>query len=253
MRASREAICGKRGAADPGSLHISGAEGIYEQSDISRICSELMTRALSHPRGRPDKVVITVEKINEKPMKASLLSIKTLQCASPEEAWKLISEYLMELGVSGKALKTAINVLTSENAMRGAAIVTVRTGKRMEPDRIRGVRVSRLGIDAKSGVKLSRRLSRMHINSPTVKEALVLASKVASCQDVIAEMCISDNPDYTTGYLASRTLGYLRISNIKNPGGMNGGRVFFVSDDADIDKVVAWLERKPVILEFGNE
>ena len=253
MRASREAICGKRGAADPGSLHISGAEGIYEQSDISRICSELMTRALSHPRGRPDKVVITVEKINEKPMKASLLSIKTLQCASPEEAWKLISEYLMELGVSGKALKTAINVLTSENTMRGAAIITVRSGKRIEPDRMRGVRVSRLGIDAKSWGRLSRRLSYLHLNNLTVKEALVLASKVAHCRDIVAEICVSDDPDYTTGYMASRSSGYLRIPNIKNPGGMNGGRVFFVRDTADIYKVITWLEKKPVIMEFGNE
>jgi 6-carboxyhexanoate--CoA ligase len=253
MRASMKAIGGNRGAASPVSIHISGAEGIYGEAEISNICSEFMTRAFSHPRGRPDKVVITIEEIIERPIKAPLLPIKALACASPEEAWELIRQYLMELGVSGKALKTAFKVVTSENAMRGAAIVTVRTGKRMEPDRIRGVRVSRLGIEAKSRVKLSRRLSRMHINSPTVKEALVLASKVASCQDVIAEMCISDNPDYTTGYLASRTLGYLRISNIKNPGGMNGGRVFFVSDDADIDKVVAWLERKPVILEFGND
>ena len=52
-----------------------------------------------------------------------------------------------------------------------------------------------------------------------VKEALMLASKAASWPDVIAEVCISDDPDYTTGYIASKELGYLRIPNIKRERG----------------------------------
>ena len=42
----------------------------------------------------------------------------------------------------------------------------------------------------------------MRINTTTVKEALILASKLHHAH-IIAEVCISDDPDYTTGYFAS--------------------------------------------------
>jgi 6-carboxyhexanoate--CoA ligase len=113
--------------------------------------------------------------------------------------------------------------------------------------------VSRLGIDKASEKRLTHKLSAMHINNHIVKEAVILASKVASCNDVVAEVCISDDPDYTNGYIASRTFGYLRIPNIKNPGELHGGRVFFLRENFGIEKVRDYLERKPVLLECADE
>ncbi len=248
MRSSRETEAGKHP-----DIHISGAEGIYNEPEISRICSEFVARALSHSRGTPDKIILTIEKIKERPVKTALLTVRTLDSASPDQAWHLISGYIRKLGISARALDKALNLLKSENTMRGAALIAAKSGRRLEPDSARGVRVSRLGIDKTSGSRLSRRLSAMQINTPTVREALILASKVASCKDILAEICMSDDPDYTTGYVASRSFGYLRLPNIKYQGGMNGGRVFFIRDDADIEKIKTWLERKPVIVELGHD
>jgi 6-carboxyhexanoate--CoA ligase len=80
----------------------------------------------------------------------------------------------------------------------------------------------------------------------------VLASKVASAGGVLAELCVSDDPDYTTGYLACRKLGYLRIPNIKRAGSRRGGRVFFIKGDADLNGVISYLEEKPVLVTAAS-
>jgi len=113
----------------------------------------------------------------------------------------------------------------------------------------RGVRASRFGIDRPAEKSLSRQLNTLGINTQTVREALVLASKVASCGDVVAEVCISDDPDYTTGYVASAHLGYVRIPHIKKKRDRRGGRIFFLKEDADIRRVIQYLEKAPAIIE----
>lgn len=232
------------------AIHISGAEGIYEEAEITGIVKKYTERALNHPRGKPDNIVITIEEIKHKPLKASLLPVATLQCDSQDEAKKIIRQILSDIGIAKKAVNIAFNILTSSKTMRGASLISMKSGKRMEPDKDRGVRVSRLGIEKSAKIILSRRLSRIGINTATVKEALILASKVASCKDVLAEVCVSDDPDYTTGYIASKQLGYLRIPNIKGYGQRHGGRVFFIKEDADIEKIINYLEKTPVILTY---
>jgi 6-carboxyhexanoate--CoA ligase len=155
---------------------------------------------------------------------------------------------MSDIGVSEDAMRGAFAVLRSPKVMRGASLILWRSGRRVEPDRQRGVRVSRLAIDSSSSRTLSRRLTKAGINTDTVREAITLASKVAGHRAVVAEICISDDPDYTTGYLASRRLGYLRIPNIKNQGELRGGRVFFVKEDADVSALIAYLEKTPVLL-----
>lgn len=255
MRASRSAqrrpsARSRNNTQSPGSagVHISGAEGIYDDTEITGIISAYARRALRHPRGRPDEIVITIEALHRKPGKIPLLPITTLECNAPDEAYVLIFKALSDLGISSKAISAALRVLTAETSMRGASLIRIRSGRRAEPDRIRGVRVSGLGIERVSGRRLSQKLSRLNLDTTTVGEALALASKVASCPGIAAEICISDDPDYTTGYIASRESGYLRIPNIKNHGEMYGGRVFFIREDAAIEKLMDYLEKTPVIL-----
>ena len=231
-----------------GDKHISGAEGIFEGSEISKISNSYIKRALNHSRGMPDKIVITIEKIKQKPEKISLLPVTTLKCSSPDEAKKITIRTLSGLGISKSVINNGLEILKSKKTMRGASLMLIESGRRAEPDTERGVRVSRLGIEKSAEKRLAQRLSRIGINTATVKEALILASKVASCPYVIAEVCISDDPDYTTGYIASKESGYLRIPNIKNYGEINGGRVFFIKEGADMSSLVDYLERKPVIL-----
>jgi 6-carboxyhexanoate--CoA ligase len=242
MRASKAAGSRKE-------LHVSGAEGIYDTSEINLVIKKYTDRALSHPRGNPDKIALTIEELKQKPTVISSLPVTTLKCSSYKEASSIAVEMLLSLAVSKKAITKAFKILTAKKTMRGASLITMQSGKRVEPDKERGVRVSRLGIQKTSRSILSRRLSKMDINNDTVKEALTLASKAALHPDIIAEVCISDDPDYTTGYIASKKLGYLRIPNIKNYGDMNGGRVFFIKETSDILGITDYLEKTPVIIK----
>jgi len=246
MRASRS--CGRRKDGRP-SLHISGAEGLYKAHELQKILTDYVLRAVSHPRGMPDTIVITVEKMRRKPLKISLLSFSTVPCKSPLEAREFLRTCLSGVGVSGKAIRSGIKIVTGSEAMRGASLMRSESGVRVEPDKARGVRVSRLGIEKMCEKGMSRRLARKGINSSTVKEAIILASKVASCEGVLAELCVSDDPHYTTGYVASRTFGYIRIPHIKRRGSMCGGRVFFIDEKADVKRITEYLEEMPTLAE----
>ncbi len=228
-------------------IHISGAEGLYERSDIQKVIKRYTLRALEHPKGKPDKIVITIEDIKQKPRVISTLPVSTVNSATPDEGKDIATKLLQSLGISKRAIDKASKLIKRDN-MRGAAVITAKTGERLEPDRERGVRVSRVGIEKSALKTLSSRLSRHKINTDTVKEALILASKVASCEDVIAELCASDDPYYTTGYVASKKFGYLRIPNIKYKGSKSGGRAFFVNKEIDIEGLIDYLEKTPVIV-----
>ena len=244
VRASRK--------TDGGSgLHISGAEGLYNNTELARTVTACIKRVLGHPRGTPDTIVLTIEAVPQKPADVPLLRINTLRCDSPDRAYDIIPEILESMGITRRAATAALKVLTSVRVMRGASLITAKTGRRIEPDKDRGIRVSRLGMKKAEREKLGLRLSRMRINTETVREALILASKTASCPDILAEVCISDDPDYTTGYVSGREVGYVRIPNIKNRGDMHGGRVFFIRENAEMEKVINYLEKEPVLVKAG--
>jgi 6-carboxyhexanoate--CoA ligase len=228
-------------------IHISGAEGLYEVSEIQGTVKRYIERALDHPKGKADKVIITIEDIKRRPKEISALPVATVICRTPVEGKRLAIALLQSLGISKKAIDRAF-ILIRKGSMRGAAIVTAEKGSRLEPDIERGVRASRLGI-SKSALKvLSLRLSRLGINADTVKEAIILASKVASFRHVVAELCISDDPYYTTGYIASKKYGYVRIPNIKHKRSRSGGRAFFVKDEINVKGMIYYLEKMPVII-----
>lgn len=251
MRASRRVGTGKSKvrSGKTTEMHVSGAEGLYGFQEVNRIAGEYLLRAMNHPRGRPDRVVITIEKTGRKPSSVPILSIATAKCDSSEEAKKIIYRMLSGAGVSRDAIGKGLKVATGRPVMHGAALISSGSAARCEPDRERGVRVSRLGIARDSEKRLRGRLAGKGIDTTTVREALVLASKVASCKGIVAELCISDDPDYTTGYVASRKSGYIRIPNIKKKGSIRGGRVFYVKEGADIGRIIEYLERRPVVVE----
>lgn len=233
--------------------HISGAEGIYEGSEISKIIREYAKRALNHPRGRPDEIVITIEQIKSKPMLIKSLPVITLQNNGTKQAKENIIRILLKAGIRKKAIDTAFRILDNKNPMRGAALVFSESGRGAEPDRERGVRASKIGITTNAEKKLAAELRKCGINTTTVKEAVILASKILSCPDVISELCVSDDPDYTTGYVSLRNSGYIRITNIKKKGNRIGGRIFFLKEKSDIGSVVDFLEKHPVLINTISE
>jgi 6-carboxyhexanoate--CoA ligase len=230
-------------------IHISGAEGIYTRKELQQVLQGYIDRAITHPRGKPDNIVLTIEELTKPPVSITALPVMTVKCASSSRAQTILGMLLRKSGVSEKAITSALSVLQNRETMRGASLVLASSGRRIEPDMQRGVRASRFGIARPAEKKLSAELNRLGINTQTVREALLLASKVASCRDIMAEVCISDDPDYTTGYVASECPGYVRIPHIKKKHDRRGGRIFFLREDADIRHVITYLEKTPVIIE----
>ncbi len=228
-------------------IHISGAEGLFRKSEIQEIVRQYIQRALNHPRGIADRIIITIEDIKQEPKTISALPVSTMKNTIPKQGKKLARQLLQSSGISKRAIDNAFGLI-KRDGMRGAAIITAEKGKRLEPNRKRGIRVSRLGITKSALKELSSELSKYGINSETVKEALILASKVSSCEQVIAELCVSDDPNYTTGYVASKEFGYVRIPHIKDKGSRSGGRAFFVKERKAVRDIIEYLERKPAIV-----
>jgi 6-carboxyhexanoate--CoA ligase len=252
MRASKEIKSGnlkhKTQNLKLTEIHVSGAEGLYHSSEIQRVVRKYIERAISHPKGRPDKIILSIEDIKEKLQEIESLLVRTVYSQTPSEAEDIAIKLLKASGVSEKAIHAALRLI-KKGGLRGASLISAEKAERLEHDKQRGVRASRLGIDASAFRLLSSKLSKHGINTDTVKEALILASKVISYKDIIAELCISDDPDYTTGYIASKEFGYIRIPKIKLKGSKPGGRVFFVKEGLDVSKCISYLERKPIMIK----
>ena len=80
------------------------------------------------------------------------------------------------------------------------------------------------------------------------REALAVATKTLWA-GVVAELCWSDEPDYTTGYVATPLAGYVRLPDFK-PDGAAGGRIFFLDTrNTDVEHCIGRLEREYVLLQ----
>jgi len=119
---------------------------------------------------------------------------------------------------------------------------------RLEPDLLRGVRVTRMGMTRNASADLVKKLGKLGLNNNTVKEALVLASKVHRSRMVLGELCISDDPNYTTGYIATRSHGYIRLPRIKKRGVSYGGRAFFITG-GEVKDLIRYFQRTPVLID----
>lgn len=228
--------------------HISGAESMCAWHQVRRVAEKYFERALSHPKGFPSEVNIKVNPVLREPVRVRALQVTTVNASSHRMARQFIREALIGLGISRLAVRKALGIAFSETVMRGAAVMTALSGRRLDPDRKRGIRATELGITGRALLTLTRRLESVHLNTDTVKEALMVATKIASFGDVVAELCVSDDPDYTTGYIASHRTGYVRVPHMKLKGQRCGGRVIFVREETDVAGMSDFLEKTPVLL-----
>jgi len=233
--------------AGQNGVHSSGAEGIYDKNDIVNIVKEYTERALTHEKGKADEIRLTIEELKEKPRKISSLPLCTLKSRNPEAVQKGVFKILSSIGITERAIDEAFKSLTIGITMRGAMLMDVE-GVRLEPDLLRGVRVTRMGITKKAESILSKQLNKLGINNDAVKEALILASKVHKYPMVLGELCISDDPNYTTGYIASRAFGYIRLPHIKKRGIPYGGRAFFITG-GEVKELIKYLQKTPVLID----
>ena len=160
---------------------------------------------------------------------------------------KAAVEELVKAGVSTEAAAAGISsIINLQDSMRGAMLLDADTGLRVDSLGERGVRVSKMDCD--NSERYEARLLEKGLLGDHVREALVLASKVASAVGVVAELCWSDDPEYVTGYVASAKYGYKRIPVMKEYGSPIGGRVFFVEQGTDVQKLITYLQDQVVLI-----
>jgi 6-carboxyhexanoate--CoA ligase len=239
-----------QGAAhEKGGYHISGAERLVKQAQVALLVQQMVERAFYHARGQADFINITIENIPfEEVQQVELLPISLIQAQDVTTGQEAARQALILAGVAAEAAQKGIEqLLALPDAMRGAMLVCAMTGERKDCTEMRGIRVSRM--DNSDEAIFVQWLNQQGMDNQHVREAMILAAKVAAAKGVVAELCWSDDPDYTTGYVASK-LGYTRITHMKKKGSLQGGRLFFIHADCDIAELAAYLEQQPVLVNI---
>lgn len=245
------------GSHEAGGRHVSGAERIVPEGMVLRVVADLLRRARQHGQGEADFINITVERISGPVIGIKALPVVTVGVSGPAESRNLALALLERAGVAPMVAEKALSLIESGPApgggpMRGAVVMDALSGERLEPDPARGVRVSRVDWAGRARTAFVRRLKGHGVGGEAIRrvcEALAVASKVAWA-GVRAELCISDNPGYTTGYVAGPALGYVRLPFLK-PDGAAGGRVFFVDGGNFEEGRLRLLQSEPVLLVEG--
>lgn len=232
MRASKE--------TDGVNRHISGAEKIINKDQISSCVDSLIVRGMEHEKGSADFLNIKIEEINEAIQYLEALKVSTIEVSSWQEGHKEIERFLHELKI--EKVSEIMKLLVETYAMRGAMLLDIHSLERLEKDPSRGIRATYMDVDRDDvNVDLMEKNHYM--------EAIVLATKVCNCPGMVGEICISDDPGYVTGYVASKECGYRRITKMKELGSENGGRIFlFDSSKADVNEAIDYLQKKKVIV-----
>ncbi|PLX82870.1 MAG: 6-carboxyhexanoate--CoA ligase [Desulfuromonas sp.] len=246
--------------ATRGGAHLSGAEGLAPSGDLECLAAALVRRALEHPRGRADAVRLSVDAVEAAEVRTGRLpDLTTIVVEDWRQGREAALYFLAEAGVSTGAAEQAVATLAAGAApggesMRGAMLVDAHSGDRLEPDPARGVRASRMGLSRDAERQLRRVLGPLGLDNEHVREAMVLAAKVLSAPGIVAELCWSDDPDYTAGYVASPALGYVRFPHLKPKGEERGGRAIFLRrEGSGLDAVIASLESSALLVDGMGE
>ena len=240
--------------------HLSGAERLAAEEDLERLAASLLRRAVTHPRGRADAVRLTVEALAPEAVARGVLpDLRTVSVSDFRQGRRAAMRSLTEGGVSARAAGEAMEALAAGAApggqsMRGAMLVDAQSGRRLEPDPARGIRVSRMDLAPATEGELRRGLGCLGLDNDHVREALVLAGKVLLAPGVVAELCWSDDPDYTAGYVATPGGGYVRFPQLKPRGEERGGRAFFLRPEGlDLEAAICFLERTAIVFDTVGE
>lgn len=226
--------------------HISGAERLTTYRNIHKIASQMIDRSLHHDRGVPDFISLKIEEIKE-PIKRipPIYQIKTVENKDIKTTLSTIINLLQPLMIDENTINTMYEtVLNSEN-IPGAIFIDVHTGKRIT-SRAHSVRVSRFDWESRTKTRFIE--ENPQCRSERILEAMALASKVQAA-NLVAELCCSDDPNYTTGYLAFNDT-YIRIPNMKQINNFNGGRVFLIDQEKQsLEETIHFLQWTPVLIE----
>lgn len=233
-----------------GEKHISGGELLSSYHELQVSVNILLEKALHHPRGKPDFFQIQCEMVNQPIKRVNPLTVQTNEVTTVKEGQELARSLLKKTGVPQDIIEQAYKQIP-EYAVRGAILIDIQTGKRIDGRIDKGVRVSRMDWQRENFEKWAK--SKAVLDSPRLKEALALATKVCNHPLTIAELCWSDDPNYITGYVAGKNIGYQRITQLKHYGDERGCRIFFVDSSSTIHTYVSYLEEQPIIVQWEED
>ena len=235
--------------------HVSGAEKILPQQELPQQMEALLSRALHHAKGKADFINLKIEAISSESLKyIEALPVSTHEAANPAEGRQFMCQIMTELGLTPDKCQKILELFQATYGMRGAMLLDVDTLERLEPDQQRGIRATYMDSIAPKGEAKAICDGKNHF-----QEALVLASKVLSAPNIIGELCMSDDPDYITGYIATRDKGYIRITQLKEMGCPDGGRIFlYRGPKAQVENCIKYLQEQRVLVKnvpanpYGN-
>lgn len=236
--------------------HLSGCERLAAHGDLERLAGEMVSRALRHPRGCAEQIRLSIDLVPVAAIgRGRLLDLHTLAVDDYHQGRQAAHQLLLAAGVEARAVEAAMTGIaqgagSDGRSMRGAMLVDALSGARLEADPARGVRASRMDLTPVAAAQLRQQLAQRGLDNPHVREALVLATKVLAAPQVLAELCWSDDPEYTAGYVATREQGYVRFPHLKPLGDERGGRAFFVHRQGlDRDALVRFLEQAVLLID----
>lgn len=246
-----------RASKHTGSIqeHVSGAEKILPQQELPQQMEALLSRALHHAKGKADFINLKIEAISSESLKyIDALPVSTHEAANPAEGRQFMCQIMTELGLTPDKCQKILELFRATYGMRGAMLLDVDTLERLEPDQQRGIRATYMDSIAPKGETKAICDGKNHF-----QEALVLASKVLSAPNIIGELCMSDDPDYITGYIATREKGYIRITQLKEMGCPDGGRIFlYRGPKSQVNDCIKYLQEQRVLVKnvpanpYGN-
>lgn len=239
-------------AHEKGGRHISGAERIVSHELLTSTTAAMLRRAMSHSRGIPDFINLTVETISlETVQQVDCLPITTVTVSDENSGRRAAKAELIKAGVTPAAAAAGMETLIGlTGSLRGAIVMDALTGVRVDLTGERGIRVSRMDIANEQDYLCW--LSRQGYSGSHIREAVVLASKVMAAPGMVAELCWSDDPEYTAGYVATPA-AYTRFNHLKPYGSPIGGRVFFIKQATDIEQLSNYLQLQPVLVKVPAE
>jgi 6-carboxyhexanoate--CoA ligase len=240
------------GPHERGGRHISGEERIVTEDGVEACLREMLERARTHQRGRADFMNLKLQFVDPaKALYRPMLAFSECEARTVAEGRETALRELVAAGVSQQAARAGIQAIAAlPDSMRGAMVMDCVTGERLDHLGSRGVRVSNM--DVADPAAFRRALAAQGLHGDHVREALVLASKVAGGDGVVAEVCWSDDPQYVVGYVGSPRNGYRRIPVLKEKGCGIGGRVFYVRPGTDLDALRDYYEEKLVFITAGE-
>lgn len=223
--------------------HVSGAEKILRASELTAQMDALLQRALHHAKGKADFINLKIEEIQPDDLQyIDALPVSTYEAANAKAGRKVMTEGLTEVGITPEKAEKIMSMFKDTYSMRGAMLLDADTLERLEPDHARGIRATYM--DAEHSASRSASDCKNHF-----QEAIVLASKVLAAPHIIAELCMSDDPDYVTGYIATHAKGYMRITKLKPMGCPDGGRIFlYRGPRGDVAACIRYLQEQHVLV-----